>query len=85
MLFRSIPLPIGNGEQEANADELMTRESATMVRNSIFSSSWLIQNMAAMIDKALQFRRVTREIVVLPTAQTIAEMSLAIAKVESHQ
>ena len=80
-----IPLPIGNGEQEANADELMTRNSATMVRNSIFSSSWLIQNMAAMLDKALQYRSVTREIVVLPTAQTIAQMSLAIAKTESHQ
>ena len=80
-----IPLPIGNGEQEANADELMARDSATMVRNSIFSSSWLLQNMTTMLDKALKFRGVTRDVVVLPTAQTIAEMSLAIAQAESQQ
>jgi hypothetical protein len=38
-----------------------------------------------MLDKALKFRGVTRDVVVLPTAQTIAEMSLAIAQAESQQ
>ena len=79
-----IPLPIGNGEQEANADELMARNSAMMVRNALFSGNWLQQNMSMALEKALSYRSVMREIVVMPTAHTIAEMALVIAQSKSR-
>ncbi len=71
-----IPLPIGNGEQEANADELMSRDCAVMVRNALFNDQWLSQNLSETLAKARAYKSIRREVTVLPTATTIAQYAL---------
>lgn len=75
-----IPLPVGNGEQEANADELMARNSATMVRNALFSGQWLSAHMAEILATAITYKNTHHEVEVLPTAETIADFAIAEAR-----
>jgi UDP-N-acetylglucosamine--N-acetylmuramyl-(pentapeptide) pyrophosphoryl-undecaprenol N-acetylglucosamine transferase len=50
-----VPLPVGNGEQEANALDLVSAGQAELCRNSEFSSEWLISELDALLSKAKKF------------------------------
>lgn len=47
-----IPLPVGNGEQSLNAAQLVAANRATVISQSIFTSSWLSSNLAALLEKS---------------------------------
>ena len=44
-----IPLPIGNGEQALNADELILAHKAELIEQSKFDSNWLNMNLARLL------------------------------------
>ena len=44
-----IPLPIGNGEQSVNADHLVEMGRASVLEQSSFTASWLLDNMDSML------------------------------------
>jgi UDP-N-acetylglucosamine--N-acetylmuramyl-(pentapeptide) pyrophosphoryl-undecaprenol N-acetylglucosamine transferase len=47
-----VPLKIGNGEQSANAQELLESGQALKVENSEFTSKWLQENIAKILEHA---------------------------------
>ena len=47
-----IPLPIGNGEQELNGQELVTQGRAEIVQQKNFTSQWLVQNLPQLLAKS---------------------------------
>ena len=52
MLFRSfIPLPIGNGEQELNAKELVTAHKAELISQREFTATWLQANLQRLLNQ----------------------------------
>ena len=44
-----VPLPIGNGEQALNANELVLAHKAELIDQSEFNSEWLIQNLSRLL------------------------------------
>jgi UDP-N-acetylglucosamine--N-acetylmuramyl-(pentapeptide) pyrophosphoryl-undecaprenol N-acetylglucosamine transferase len=46
-----IPLPIGNGEQALNADELLLAHKAELIEQNAFTPSWLNQNLARLLKQ----------------------------------
>ncbi|MFM8620422.1 MAG: UDP-N-acetylglucosamine--N-acetylmuramyl-(pentapeptide) pyrophosphoryl-undecaprenol N-acetylglucosamine transferase [Candidatus Nanopelagicaceae bacterium] len=44
-----IPLPIGNGEQALNADELVLAHKAELIEQREFTSSWLNSNLSRLL------------------------------------
>ena len=44
-----IPLPIGNGEQERNAQALIEHGAAIMCSNQNFNSNWIVSNIAELM------------------------------------
>jgi UDP-N-acetylglucosamine--N-acetylmuramyl-(pentapeptide) pyrophosphoryl-undecaprenol N-acetylglucosamine transferase len=51
-----VPLPIGNGEQEANARELTENGAAEICRNRDFTAEWLDINLQRLVAQAQLFR-----------------------------
>lgn len=47
-----VPLPIGNGEQERNATQLVASGRAIVIAQSEFTSKWLLENIDALIKKS---------------------------------
>jgi UDP-N-acetylglucosamine--N-acetylmuramyl-(pentapeptide) pyrophosphoryl-undecaprenol N-acetylglucosamine transferase len=47
-----VPLPIGNGEQARNAEQLVSVGRAILVRQAEFSAQWLIDNIEELIDRS---------------------------------
>lgn len=47
-----IPLPIGNGEQVANAQDLVIKGAAQICLNSEFTPNWLLANIGDLLSKA---------------------------------
>lgn len=47
-----VPLQIGNGEQSANAKELLESGQALKVDNADFTSKWLQENIAKILESA---------------------------------
>ena len=47
-----VPLPIGNGEQLANAQDLVDKGSAKICLNSEFTADWLLSNIDAIAQAA---------------------------------
>lgn len=45
-----IPLPIGNGEQELNARDLVSQSRAEVISQREFTSQWLISNIKRLIE-----------------------------------
>jgi UDP-N-acetylglucosamine--N-acetylmuramyl-(pentapeptide) pyrophosphoryl-undecaprenol N-acetylglucosamine transferase len=74
-----IPLKIGNGEQEANAKELIASGQASMVANSDFTHDWAAGNIPAIL-KALPASRkgATRQ-----AAAKIGERALELIRVSA--
>ena len=50
-----IPLPIGNGEQVANAEALVQSGQAEICDNANFTSVWLNSNISRLLSKAKTF------------------------------
>lgn len=48
-----IPLPIGNGEQELNALDLVNQGRAEIVAQTEFSGNWLLKNIDRLLEKSL--------------------------------
>jgi UDP-N-acetylglucosamine--N-acetylmuramyl-(pentapeptide) pyrophosphoryl-undecaprenol N-acetylglucosamine transferase len=49
-----IPLPVGNGEQELNAAELVKNSRAEIKNQKSFSSEWLINNIDRLLQQSAQ-------------------------------
>jgi len=49
-----IPLPVGNGEQELNAAELVKNSRAEIKDQQSFSSEWLINNIDRLLQQSAQ-------------------------------
>lgn len=47
-----VPLPIGNGEQIANAKELISSGQAQMISNAEFTPVWLASNIGKILQQA---------------------------------
>jgi len=47
-----IPLPVGNGEQQLNADSLIKQSRAEIIEQKSFTSDWLIANVDRLLEKA---------------------------------
>jgi UDP-N-acetylglucosamine--N-acetylmuramyl-(pentapeptide) pyrophosphoryl-undecaprenol N-acetylglucosamine transferase len=48
-----IPLAIGNGEQGVNALELVSQGNAVLIDQKSFTPQWLVDNIVAIMEKAL--------------------------------
>lgn len=53
-----VPLPIGNGEQARNADELVSLGRAVVVSQSDFSSQWLLDHIDGVIEQGRKLNEV---------------------------
>ena len=47
-----IPLPIGNGEQELNARDLVTQSRAEILPQREFTSSWLTSHISRLLEQS---------------------------------
>lgn len=47
-----IPLPIGNGEQELNARDLVLQSRAQILAQSQFTPSWLVSNIKGLLSQS---------------------------------
>jgi len=50
-----IPLPVGNGEQSANARDLSKAGAALLIEDSKFNADWLISNWSELFRSAKSF------------------------------
>jgi UDP-N-acetylglucosamine--N-acetylmuramyl-(pentapeptide) pyrophosphoryl-undecaprenol N-acetylglucosamine transferase len=71
-----VPLPVGNGEQVANASELIEKGCATLCLNSDFSDSWLISNIDNLMTQAQDWNQKRTPISSKPAAEIIGEIIL---------
>ena len=62
-----VPLAVGNGEQRANAEELVGEGAAEILDNSHLTGEWLTHNIDRLILKATQ-QRETRQVKTQPNA-----------------
>lgn len=51
-----VPLPIGNGEQAANAKDLESAGAAQLIANDQFNASWLMSNFDQILQRATNYR-----------------------------
>ena len=77
-----MPLPIGNGEQRANAQELVSNKAAEIVDNSHLTSEWLINNIDRLITEAIAFKNARKPMKTLDSAAAIS--SIIIAKMSNR-
>jgi UDP-N-acetylglucosamine--N-acetylmuramyl-(pentapeptide) pyrophosphoryl-undecaprenol N-acetylglucosamine transferase len=47
-----IPLPIGNGEQELNARDLVSQSRAEILSQKEFTASWLTSNIKRLLTQS---------------------------------
>ena len=64
-----IPLPIGNGEQELNAKELVAAHKAELISQRDFTASWLKENLQRLLNQGTPSAFGT----ILNSAEQIAE------------
>ena len=74
-----VPLKIGNGEQEANAAELLASGQARIVSNSEFTAEWLAKNIKELlsVEVAVAMRKPRH------AAEKIGERALELIRVIS--
>ncbi|CAB4702671.1 unannotated protein [freshwater metagenome] len=72
-----VPLPIGNGEQNANAADLVSKGAAEICDNSNFTSDWLNSNIDDLALKADSWKAKRTPISLTPAAQKIGQIVLA--------
>ena len=73
-----IPLPIGNGEQEANAQDLVASGRAQICPNSAFNSDWLMSNLNSLMQNASIQRQRVLHSEDLPADAIIGQMALEV-------
>lgn len=71
-----VPLPIGNGEQIANAADLVERGAARICPNSEFTGAWLIANIDSLAQAADQWNLKRSQKASLPAAEVIGTLIL---------
>lgn len=71
-----VPLPIGNGEQQANAADLVEKGAARICSNSEFSAHWLISNIDSMAQAADYWNLKRSQKNITPAAEVIGEIIL---------
>jgi UDP-N-acetylglucosamine--N-acetylmuramyl-(pentapeptide) pyrophosphoryl-undecaprenol N-acetylglucosamine transferase len=49
-----IPLPVGNGEQELNANSLVSESRAEILEQKSFTSDWLVANISRLLAESLK-------------------------------
>jgi UDP-N-acetylglucosamine--N-acetylmuramyl-(pentapeptide) pyrophosphoryl-undecaprenol N-acetylglucosamine transferase len=76
-----IPLPIGNGEQSANALELVSGNRAEIIENSHITSEWLMGNIDRLLESGRQLATVRTPIVPLNSAKILGEW---VIKLHTH-
>ena len=75
-----VPLPIGNGEQVANAENLLHDGAALICPSADFNLAWLKKNLSSAIESAERFN-VTSQISSLTSAdQHLGEMAIELMK-----
>ncbi len=74
-----VPLPVGNGEQEANAQDLLASGQATVISNTQFTSSWLAGNILATMERAKNFDRTLTSNPHAGAVATIGKQVLSVA------
>ncbi len=62
-----VPLAIGNGEQRANAEELVAGGGAEILENAHLTGEWLASNIDRLVATAIQSRE-NREVKIQPNA-----------------
>ncbi len=50
-----VPLPIGNGEQIENAKVVVNKGGGELVKNSEFTSTWILSNLERLIENAVNW------------------------------
>lgn len=71
-----VPLPIGNGEQVANAADLIEKGAARICLNSEFTADWLISNIDSLALAADQWNLKRSQANKIPAAEVIGKMIL---------
>jgi UDP-N-acetylglucosamine--N-acetylmuramyl-(pentapeptide) pyrophosphoryl-undecaprenol N-acetylglucosamine transferase len=71
-----VPLPIGNGEQRANAADLVEKGAAEICSNSEFNPTWLLSNIDELIYKAEQWAAKRSPNTEKPAAEVIGQLVL---------
>jgi UDP-N-acetylglucosamine--N-acetylmuramyl-(pentapeptide) pyrophosphoryl-undecaprenol N-acetylglucosamine transferase len=71
-----VPLPIGNGEQVANAADLIEKGAARICLNSEFTADWLISNIDSLALAADQWNLKRSQANNIPAAEVIGKMIL---------
>ena len=71
-----VPLPVGNGEQVANAIDLIDKGCAKLCLNSEFSASWLSSNIDNLMSQAEDWNQKRIPISSKPAAEIIGEIIL---------
>ena len=51
-----VPLPIGNGEQVQNAQQVVSIGGGMLIDNSEFSAPWVSENLAKIMKRASEYR-----------------------------
>jgi len=71
-----VPLPIGNGEQSANAGELVQKGAAEICENSDFTASWLLANIDRLISQAEHWNAKRLPQISKPASELIGQIIL---------
>ena len=71
-----VPLPIGNGEQVANAQDLVAKGSAEICLNSNFTPKWLLENIGDLLSKADSWNIKKSQIATTSSVEIIGEIVL---------
>jgi UDP-N-acetylglucosamine--N-acetylmuramyl-(pentapeptide) pyrophosphoryl-undecaprenol N-acetylglucosamine transferase len=78
-----VPLPIGNGEQEANAEILLHDGAAVMCKNSDFTAEWLKKNCESALATAQTFNQSLRSHSVANADSRIGEIALELMRAKT--
>jgi len=71
-----VPLAIGNGEQIANAQELIAKGAGQLCLNADFTGRWLLSNIEGLMAEAIAWKSEVREAQSDPAAAKIGELVL---------
>jgi UDP-N-acetylglucosamine--N-acetylmuramyl-(pentapeptide) pyrophosphoryl-undecaprenol N-acetylglucosamine transferase len=75
-----VPLAIGNGEQIANAENLLHDGAAQMCPSADFNLEWLKQNLATALASAERFKSTPMSTTLKSADQSLGEMALEVMK-----
>jgi UDP-N-acetylglucosamine--N-acetylmuramyl-(pentapeptide) pyrophosphoryl-undecaprenol N-acetylglucosamine transferase len=75
-----VPLAIGNGEQIANAENLLLTGAAQMCSSADFNLEWLKQNLTTALASAEKFKSAPKRSTPKSADQSLGEMALEVMK-----